>query len=60
MPLKKYAYNETRYSMLAHSNPEAAAELLERAQQDVRERWHLYEHWASMPVSRPEPEEQHA
>jgi pyruvate-ferredoxin/flavodoxin oxidoreductase len=60
VPLKQYAYNETRYSMLAHSNPEAAAELLERAQDDVRSRWRLYEHWASMPVSRPEPEAPHA
>jgi pyruvate-ferredoxin/flavodoxin oxidoreductase len=60
LPLKKYAYNETRYSMLAHSNPEAAARLLEQAQQDLRSRWQLYEHWASMPVPRPEPEEQHA
>jgi pyruvate-ferredoxin/flavodoxin oxidoreductase len=60
VPLKKYAYNETRYSMLAHSNPEVAAELLERAQQDVLARWRLYEHWAAMPVSRPDPEEQHA
>ena len=25
VPLKKYAYNETRYSMLAHSNPKATA-----------------------------------
>jgi pyruvate-ferredoxin/flavodoxin oxidoreductase len=60
LPLKQYAYNETRYSMLAHSNPEAAARLLERAQEDLRTRWHLYEHWASMPVSRAEPEAQHA
>jgi pyruvate-ferredoxin/flavodoxin oxidoreductase len=60
VPLKKYAYNETRYSMLAHSNPKAAAELLERAQQDVLARWRLYEHWASMPAANPGPEEHHA
>jgi pyruvate-ferredoxin/flavodoxin oxidoreductase len=60
MPLKQYAYNETRYSMLAHGNPDAATELLERAQEDVRSRWRLYEHWASMPVSRPDPEAPHA
>jgi pyruvate-ferredoxin/flavodoxin oxidoreductase len=60
LPLKTYAYNETRYSMLAHSNPEAAATLLERAQEEVRSRWQMYEHWASMPVSRPEPENRHA
>jgi pyruvate-ferredoxin/flavodoxin oxidoreductase len=60
LPLKKYAYNETRYSMLAHSHPEAAAELLERAQQDVRSRWHVYEYWAAMPAAHPEPEAPHA
>ena len=59
MPLKKYAYNETRYSMLAHSNLKAAAEL-ERAQQDLLARWRLYEHWASMPVADGGPEEHHA
>ena len=60
MPLKKYAYNETRYSMLAYSNPKVAAELLERAQQDLVARWRLYEHWASMPVADGGPEEHHA
>jgi pyruvate-ferredoxin/flavodoxin oxidoreductase len=60
LPLKKYAYNETRYSMLAHSNPKVAAELLERAQQDLLARWRLYEHWASMPAANPQPEEHDA
>jgi pyruvate-ferredoxin/flavodoxin oxidoreductase len=60
VPLKKYAYNETRYSMLAHSNPKVAAELLERAQQDLLARWRLYEHWAAMPVTDVGPEEHHA
>jgi hypothetical protein len=46
--------------MLAHSNPKAAAELLELAQQDVLARWRLYEHWASMPAANPGPEEHHA
>ena len=30
LPLKAYAYNETRYTMLAHSDPETARRLLER------------------------------
>jgi pyruvate-ferredoxin/flavodoxin oxidoreductase len=51
IPLKKYAYNETRYTMLAQSQPEAAAALLAEAQEDVRRRRKLYEHWASLPVS---------
>jgi pyruvate-ferredoxin/flavodoxin oxidoreductase len=60
VPLKRYAYNETRYSMLAHGDPEAAAKLLERAQQEAWSRWHLYEHWASMAMAHPEPEHHHA
>jgi len=50
LPLRKYAYNETRYTMLAHSDPAAARTLLEQAEADVAARWRLYEHWAAMPV----------
>jgi pyruvate-ferredoxin/flavodoxin oxidoreductase len=50
IPLEKYIYSETRYTMLAHSNPKAAKELLKRAQEDVKERWRLYENWAKMGV----------
>ena len=49
--LKDYAYNETRYTMLAKSNPEEAQRLLALAQTDVQQRWKLYEHWASMPAN---------
>ena len=48
LPLEKYIYNETRYTMLTRSNPEAAAKLLVEAQDDVYKRWKVYEHWASM------------
>jgi pyruvate-ferredoxin/flavodoxin oxidoreductase len=48
LPLKTYAYNETRYTMLAHSNPEAARRLLDQAQEDVRARWRFYEHLAGL------------
>ncbi len=44
LPLKNYVYNETRYTMLAKSNPEHAKELLELAEEDVASRWKLYEH----------------
>lgn len=47
IPLKDYVYNETRYTMLAHSKPVEAKELLELAQSDVEERWMLYEQWKS-------------
>jgi len=49
LPLEKYIYNETRYTMLVQSKPEAARQLLEMAQQEVYKRWKLYEHLASMP-----------
>ncbi|MEN6607677.1 MAG: hypothetical protein ABFD60_10570, partial [Bryobacteraceae bacterium] len=49
LPLDKYIYNETRYTMLVRSNPEAAKELLESAQKNVECRWKLYKHLASMP-----------
>ena len=55
LPLEKYIYNETRYSMLRHSNPEAAKRLLEAAQEAVLRRWKQYEYLAAMPVTTPEP-----
>ena len=42
--LKDYIYNETRYTMLAKSNPEHAQELYKLAQEDVAAKWKLYEH----------------
>jgi pyruvate-ferredoxin/flavodoxin oxidoreductase len=51
IPLQKYVYNETRYTMLAHSHPEAAKELLELAEDDVRTRWQLYENMAALQVA---------
>jgi pyruvate-ferredoxin/flavodoxin oxidoreductase len=40
---KDYAYNEMRYLMLSKSNPKAAKVLLEQAQEEVNNRWKLYE-----------------
>jgi pyruvate-ferredoxin/flavodoxin oxidoreductase len=51
LPLEKYIYNETRYTMLKHSAPEHAAELLREAQQDVYKRWKVYEHMAASPAA---------
>jgi pyruvate-ferredoxin/flavodoxin oxidoreductase len=51
LPLEKYIYNETRYTMLAHSDPEAAKKLLKEAQEDVKSRWRLYENWAGMSLA---------
>jgi len=49
LPLEKYIYNETRYTMLVHSAPEAAERLLQAARKDVHTRWRLYEYLAAMP-----------
>jgi pyruvate-ferredoxin/flavodoxin oxidoreductase len=51
IPLKDYVYNETRYTMLAKSNPEHAKVLLELAEQDVAARWKEYDYQAHMPVN---------
>ncbi|MBS1857247.1 MAG: pyruvate:ferredoxin (flavodoxin) oxidoreductase [Acidobacteria bacterium] len=50
LPLKDYVYNETRYTMLAKSNPEEAQRLLKLAQEDVTTRWKLYEHLSHQEV----------
>jgi pyruvate-ferredoxin/flavodoxin oxidoreductase len=47
IPLKDYAYLETRYKMLTKSHPEAAAKLMEQAQQDVVDKWKVYEQLAA-------------
>jgi pyruvate-ferredoxin/flavodoxin oxidoreductase len=54
MPLKDYAYNETRYSMLARADPDRASRLLKLAEGDVARRWELYEYMASMPAAKEE------
>jgi len=51
IPLEKYMGNETRFTMLQRSDPQAAKALLAQAQVEVQARWKLYEHWAAMPVN---------
>ena len=48
IPLEKYIYNETRYTMLVNSDPDEAKKLLKQAQENVNERWKLYQHMAAM------------
>jgi pyruvate-ferredoxin/flavodoxin oxidoreductase len=43
IPLEAYAYNETRYKMLTYTKPEDAKRLLTLAQQDIEQRWAVYE-----------------
>jgi pyruvate-ferredoxin/flavodoxin oxidoreductase len=47
IPLKDYAYNETRYTSLQRSNHEQAEKLMEFAQQVVNQKWALYEEMAT-------------
>ena len=60
LPLEKYVYNETRYTMLVHSDPVAAQRLLAEAQADVLANWRIYEHCAAPPDTPPPPGEGHA
>jgi len=46
IPLKHYAYNELRYRMLSHANPEAAERLMARAQEVLERKWSVYEEMA--------------
>jgi pyruvate-ferredoxin/flavodoxin oxidoreductase len=46
IPLRDYAYMETRYKMLTKSHPKEAEDLMKLAQKDVVEKWKTYEHLA--------------
>ncbi len=47
IPIKDYAYSETRYKMLTLSQPEEARRLLKLAQKDIRARYQFYKQLAS-------------
>ena len=51
IPFERFAYNETRFKMLTQSKPEEAERLLKLAQQDVNDRWRMYEQLASLDYS---------
>ena len=46
IPLKDYAYRETRYKILSTVDPERAEKLIEQAQEDVNKQWESYERMA--------------
>ncbi|MFN2120856.1 MAG: pyruvate:ferredoxin (flavodoxin) oxidoreductase [Anaerolineales bacterium] len=48
IPVREYAYNETRYKMLTQMDEERAELLMKEAQQDATSRWSLYQQMASM------------
>jgi pyruvate-ferredoxin/flavodoxin oxidoreductase len=47
LPVRDYAYGETRYKMLTKYMPKEAEELMRQAQEEVHSRWKLYELLAS-------------
>ncbi len=49
--LEEYAYRETRYKMLTKSHPDVAKHLMKLAQQEVNQRWKLYERMAGFDYS---------
>ena len=55
IPLREYAYNETRFKMLTLSQPEEAARLMVLAQADVDQRWKMYQQWAGGGAVQPAP-----
>jgi pyruvate-ferredoxin/flavodoxin oxidoreductase len=48
IPFEQYAYNESRYKMLVHTDEQRAEILIKLAQQDVKGRWELYRQMAQM------------
>jgi len=46
IPFKDYAYNETRYNMLAQTNPIIAEEFMAKAQKEIMAKWQKYEQLA--------------
>jgi pyruvate-ferredoxin/flavodoxin oxidoreductase len=48
IPFEQYAYNETRYRMLAQSDEGRAEDLLKLAQKDIHSRWRMYRQMAAM------------
>ncbi|TNE61598.1 MAG: pyruvate:ferredoxin (flavodoxin) oxidoreductase [Bacteroidetes bacterium] len=57
IPLKDYAYNELRYSILARSNPEEAERLMHLAQRIADLRWENYEDMATWEAQAFQPVE---
>jgi pyruvate-ferredoxin/flavodoxin oxidoreductase len=53
IPVSEFVAGETRFAVLARTQPERARELAELAQQDVDERWRYYEQLAAMRRSVP-------
>jgi pyruvate-ferredoxin/flavodoxin oxidoreductase len=50
-PLSEYINNESRYTMLTRSKPEAAKALHALAQKDVEAKWRAYQQLAARPTN---------
>ncbi len=48
VPLEQYAYNETRFRMLAQSDEPRAQELMQEAREEVAQRWEHYRQLATI------------
>jgi pyruvate-ferredoxin/flavodoxin oxidoreductase len=46
LPVAEYIYSENRYRMLRTANPDLAARLLQRTEEDVKRRWEFLKHVA--------------
>ncbi|HEY4606218.1 MAG TPA: pyruvate:ferredoxin (flavodoxin) oxidoreductase, partial [Acidimicrobiia bacterium] len=58
IPFSDFARKEARFTMLAKANPERATELAAAAQQDIDDRWHLYEQMVTIHRSAEYTEEE--
>ncbi len=47
IPLQDYAYNELRYKMVTRTNPSEAEHLMKLAQENVYQKWSIYEEMAT-------------
>ena len=47
IPIETYAYNEIRYKSLSRTDPEKAESLLAAAQEDIDQRWDVYQSMAA-------------
>ena len=55
MPLREFAMAENRYAALARQDPHRSEELLATAQEDVDERWRLYQQLAGVERTMHQP-----
>jgi pyruvate-ferredoxin/flavodoxin oxidoreductase len=58
IPFKEFAMQEARYAMLTRTKPEEAERLFALAQDDIDNRWHLYEQLAEVDRQVPDEEEE--